>query len=95
MRRFPLPSRSSIGAFSHSLISRSTSPSAMRRATDFISLLCGFVIEVLGARSETLRLALPMEWRLLLARTRHNVAHHRQRLFARRRCLRDGVNSRL
>src|ERR1700737_2949743 len=30
MRRFPSPSRSSIGAFSHSLISRSTAPSAIR-----------------------------------------------------------------
>src|SRR6202048_1087517 len=43
MRRFPSPSRSSIGAFSHSLISRSTAPSAIRRATDFINSLCGIV----------------------------------------------------
>src|SRR5262249_23160001 len=36
MRRFPSPSCSSIGALSHSLISRSTWPSTMRRATDLI-----------------------------------------------------------
>jgi len=34
-------SRSSIGAFSHSLISRSTCQSTMRRATDFKSSSCG------------------------------------------------------
>src|SRR2546429_6884304 len=43
MRRFPSPSRFSIGAFSHSLISRSTAPSAIRRATDFINSLCGII----------------------------------------------------
>ena len=38
MRQVPLPSsRSSIGAFNHSLISRSTRRSTMRRATDFRS----------------------------------------------------------
>src|ERR1700736_2867119 len=47
MRRFPSPSRSSIGAFSHSLISRSTAPSAIRRATDFINSLCGIVSKYL------------------------------------------------
>src|SRR5215831_14188533 len=41
MRRFPSPSRSSIGAFNHSLISRSTCPSAMRRATDLRRSSCG------------------------------------------------------
>src|SRR5262249_40012719 len=41
MRRFPLPSRSSIGAFNHSLISRSTEPSATRRATDLNRSSCG------------------------------------------------------
>src|SRR5215813_602583 len=41
MRRFPSPSCSSIGALSHSLISRSTWPSTMRRATDLMSSLCG------------------------------------------------------
>src|SRR5262245_32636956 len=47
MRRVPsLSSRSSIGAFSHSLISRNTRRSTMRRATDFRSSSCG--IEVAG-----------------------------------------------
>src|SRR6516164_9417344 len=44
--RFPSPSRSSIGAFSHSLISRSTAPSATRRATDLSRSSCR--IEVSG-----------------------------------------------
>src|SRR5260370_30942465 len=41
IRRLPSPSRSSIGAFSHSLISRSTAPSATRRATDLRRSSCG------------------------------------------------------
>src|SRR5262249_18110824 len=47
MRRVPsLSSRSSIGAFSHSLISRNTPRSTMRRATDFRSSSCGGVDHV-------------------------------------------------
>jgi hypothetical protein len=43
MRRSPSPSRSSIGAFNHSLISRSTCRSTMRRATDLRRSECGIV----------------------------------------------------
>ena len=48
MRRFPSPSRSSTGAFSHSLISRSTCRSTMRRATDLHQLAMRDRVEVLG-----------------------------------------------
>jgi hypothetical protein len=43
MRRFPLPSRSSTGVRSHSLISHSTCLSTMRRATDLRRSECGIV----------------------------------------------------
>lgn len=43
MRRFPPLSRSSTGACSHSLISRSTFQSTMRRATDLRRSECGIV----------------------------------------------------
>ena len=47
MRRVPSASRSSTGALSHSLISRSTCRSTMRRATDCISSLMRDRVEVL------------------------------------------------
>src|SRR5436853_6761669 len=41
MRRVPSPSFSSIGAFSHSLMSRSTCRSTILRATDLMRSQCG------------------------------------------------------
>src|SRR5436853_5086735 len=61
MRRFPSPSRSSIGAFSHSLISRSTAPSVIRRATDFINSLCGIVSKYYRPASGTVAIRTVLE----------------------------------
>lgn len=53
MCRFPSPSRSSIGAFSHSLISRNTWRSTMRRATDLRRSECGIVSKYFDKSAST------------------------------------------
>src|SRR5215831_6296194 len=55
MRRVPLPSsRSSIGALSHSLFSRSTCRSTIRRATDLIRSECGIQSRIVLKQDSTL-----------------------------------------
>src|SRR5438876_9869276 len=53
MRRVPSPSCSSIGAFSHSLINRSTCRSTIRRATDLRSSQCGIESKYLDRSAST------------------------------------------